>query len=148
MALIGGVGGTLTILCYGYWIREKEREGVGELRLCRVDLGVGYAATALFCMAMVVIGSTIEVEGRGAALVVDLADRLEGPLGPVGRWIFLIGFVLVILSLIIISISYGLERLDRFEVAAISIYWLVLIINGVLLSVLFREQAKSVKGSG
>jgi len=46
------------------------------------------------------------------------------------------------LFLIVISISYGLDRMDRFEVAVISIDWLVLIINGVLLSVLFRRQLK------
>ncbi len=91
IALIGGVGGTLTILCYGYWIREAGRENVDQLGLCRVDLGVGYLMTALFGLAMVVIGSTIEIEGRGAGLLVQLADRLEGPLGRTGRWVFLVG---------------------------------------------------------
>ncbi|MFH1726655.1 MAG: Nramp family divalent metal transporter [Elusimicrobiota bacterium] len=91
VALIGGVGGTLTVLCYGYWIREKGRQGEGDLTLCRMDLGLGYAMTILFGLAMVIIGSTVEVEGRGAGLLVTLADRLEGPLGPVGRWVFLIG---------------------------------------------------------
>lgn len=91
IALIGGVGGTLTILCYGYWIREAGREDPDQLGLCRVDLGVGYLVTALFGLAMVVIGSTIEIEGRGAGLLVQLADRLEGPLGRAGRWVFLVG---------------------------------------------------------
>jgi Mn2+/Fe2+ NRAMP family transporter len=91
VALIGGVGGTLTMLCYGYWIREKGRAGPGDLALCRLDLAAGYAVTALFGLAMVVIGSTIEVEGRGAGLVVSLADALAGPLGTAGRWAFLIG---------------------------------------------------------
>jgi Mn2+/Fe2+ NRAMP family transporter len=90
-ALLGGVGGTVTVLCYGYWIREAGRGGLGDLRLCRIDLGVGYAMTALFGLAMVIIGSTISVEGGGAGLIVALADQLEGPLGPAGRWAFLIG---------------------------------------------------------
>ena len=91
LALIGGVGGTLTILCYGYWMREKGRTSAGDLRWARVDLAVGYAVTALFGIAMVIIGSTVRVEGRGAGLVAALADRLSEPLGPLGRWIFLIG---------------------------------------------------------
>jgi Mn2+/Fe2+ NRAMP family transporter len=91
VALIGGVGGTLTILCYGYWIRESGRTSPDDLRLCRLDLLSGYFVTALFCVAMVIIGSTIEIEGSGAGLIVTLADRLEQPLGPVGRWAFLIG---------------------------------------------------------
>lgn len=91
VALMGGVGGTLTVLCYGYWIREEGRTGPGDLGLCRLDLGLGYAMTALFGIAMVIVGSTVEVAGSGAGLVVSLADRLEATLGPAGRWTFLAG---------------------------------------------------------
>jgi Mn2+/Fe2+ NRAMP family transporter len=91
VALIGGVGGTLTILCYGYWIREKGRTGTEAIRICRIDLAAGYSMTILFGLAMVIIGSTIEIEGRGAGLLITLADTLEKPLGVAGRWLFLIG---------------------------------------------------------
>jgi Mn2+/Fe2+ NRAMP family transporter len=91
VALMGGVGGTLTVLAYGYWIREGGRVGGEHLRLCRIDLGVAYTATAIFGMAMVLIGGTIRTEGEGATLIVQLADRLREPLGQTGRWIFLIG---------------------------------------------------------
>ncbi|MBW2527005.1 MAG: Nramp family divalent metal transporter [Deltaproteobacteria bacterium] len=91
VALMGGVGGTVTVLAYGYWIREHGRTGPADLRTCRIDLTVGYGATALFGMAMVVLGSTIHVEGSGATLVVRLAERLQEPLGLVGRWAFLLG---------------------------------------------------------
>ena len=66
-------------------------------------------------------------------------NRLEAAV----RWIFSISFVLVIVSLILTSINYGLNRQDRFEVTVISINWLVLIINGVLLGIVFRRQLKS-----
>ena len=66
-------------------------------------------------------------------------NRLE----TVIQWIFIIAFVLVIVSLVWISINYGLDRQDRFEVAVLSIDWLVLIINGVLLSIVFRRQFKT-----
>lgn len=66
-------------------------------------------------------------------------NRLESAV----KWIFIIGFVLVIISLVAVSISYGLEKQDRFEVLAISIAWLVLIVNGVLLSIVFRRQLKA-----
>ena len=91
VALMGGVGGTLTVLCYGYWIREAGRRGKEDLRACRLDLAVGYSMTALFGIAMVIIGSQVQLEGKGAGLITALADRLEEPLGPVGRWMFLIG---------------------------------------------------------
>ncbi|HUF71912.1 MAG TPA: Nramp family divalent metal transporter [Gammaproteobacteria bacterium] len=91
VALIGGVGGTFTVLCYGYWIREEGREGTEALRTCRIDLGAGYLMTALFGIAMVIIGSTIEIEGGGATLLVDLSARLAERIGPVGSWLFLVG---------------------------------------------------------
>jgi len=56
------------------------------------------------------------------------------------KWIFLVSFGLVVISLAAISLNYGLERLDRFEVLIISIDWLVLIVNGILLSIVFRRQ--------
>ena len=91
VALIGGVGGTVTILCYGYWIREEGRSGIKHLRTCRIDLGVAYAMTAIFGVAMVIIGNNIEIEGGGATLIVTLSEQLAGPLGPLGKWMFLIG---------------------------------------------------------
>jgi len=91
VALMGGIGGTFTILCYGYWIREEGRSGTGYLRTCRIDLGMGYVMTALFGVAMVIIGSTIEIEGRGATLLVRLSEQLVEPLGPLGKWMFLVG---------------------------------------------------------
>ena len=91
VALIGGVGGTVTILCYGYWIREEGREGKEEIKASRIDIGIAYVITALFGMAMVIIGSTVEVEGGGATLILNLADRLIEPLGQTGKWIFLLG---------------------------------------------------------
>ncbi len=91
VALIGGIGGTVTVLCYGYWIREAGRSGAKDLRTCRIDLGVGYGMTALFGIAMVIIGSTVEIEGKGARLLVTLSDRLRESVGPVGRIAFLLG---------------------------------------------------------
>jgi Mn2+/Fe2+ NRAMP family transporter len=91
VALIGGIGGTLTILGYGYWLREEGRTSPDDIWLCRVDLGAGYAMTAIFGLAMVIIGSTIEIEGQGTTLLVTLSDQLGDLVGPVGKWVFLIG---------------------------------------------------------
>jgi predicted Co/Zn/Cd cation transporter (cation efflux family) len=55
------------------------------------------------------------------------------------RWIFSSGFVLAVIALVVFSAIYGLDRQDRFEVTIISIDWLVLIINGVLLSMVFKK---------
>lgn len=91
IALLGGIGGTLTVLCYGYWLREEGFTQPEDLRACRLDLGIGYAMTAIFGVAMVVIGTTVRIEGEGAGLLVALSARLEDLLGPAGKWLFLIG---------------------------------------------------------
>ena len=91
VALIGGVGGTVTVLCYGYWIREEGRVGAEHLSACRTDLAAGYAMTAIFGAAMVIIGSTTPIDGKGAGLLAALADRLGETLGGPGRVVFLIG---------------------------------------------------------
>lgn len=95
IALLGGVGGTVTVLCYGYWIREEGRDSPEDLSTCRIDLGVGYTMTAFFGLAMVVIGSQLgELEGSGVTLILQVAEVLEskvGTMGYVAKWAFLMG---------------------------------------------------------
>jgi hypothetical protein len=40
---------------------------------------------------MVIVGSSIRIEGEGTQLLVTLAARLNEELGPAGKWLFLIG---------------------------------------------------------
>ena len=92
LAVLGGVGGTVTLLSYGYWIGEQGRRGRGDLRACRLDLAVGNGMTALFGIAVVIIGSRLELEAGGASLALVMADKLAEAAGPATRWIFLAGF--------------------------------------------------------
>ena len=41
---------------------------------------------------MVVIGSRVEITGSGARVALELANQLTPVLGPIGRWVFLVGF--------------------------------------------------------
>jgi len=91
IALMGGVGGTVTILCYGYWIREQGRTTPDDIRTSRIDLVAGYAMTAMFGVATVVIATGVQVEGKGLSLLIAMADRLNDDVGPVAKWLFLIG---------------------------------------------------------
>ena len=92
LAVLGGVGGTVTLLSYGYWIREQDRRGPEMLGTCRIDLGVGNGVTAVFGFCVIIIGSQIDVEGSGATLATLMAERLAEVTGPAGKWIFLVGF--------------------------------------------------------
>jgi Mn2+/Fe2+ NRAMP family transporter len=98
IALMGGIGGTVTILSYGYWIREDGRRGLGELGNCRIDLAAGYAVTAIFGIGMVIIGSRfIEIDAdpsKGTSFILELGKAIEaklGALGPLARWAFVLG---------------------------------------------------------
>lgn len=92
LAVLGGVGGTVTLLSYGYWVAGRGRRGADGLQACRIDLAVGYAMTALFGVSMIVIGSRISVSGQGAGVALDIADRIGFVLGPVAGQAFLFGF--------------------------------------------------------
>lgn len=98
LALIGGIGGTLTVLCYGYWMREEGRTSAADLTTCRIDLAASYFMTAVFGIAMIIVGSSIRLEGEGTALLVALSDRLGEELGPIGRWLFLAGTIGTVFS--------------------------------------------------
>ena len=92
LVVMGGVGGTLTMLCYGYWIRERGRVGPEFLRTTRIDLAVSYTMTALFGCAVVIIGAGLDLtEDKGPNLVLKLADRLGEVLGEPMKWVFLVG---------------------------------------------------------
>jgi hypothetical protein len=60
-------------------------------------------------------------------------------------WLFITGFTLALGSLIILSLLYGPDLEYRFEVAVISIDWLVLIISGLLVSIVFNRAGRDQK---
>jgi Mn2+/Fe2+ NRAMP family transporter len=92
LAVLGGVGGTVTLLSYGYWIREQGRSGLADVRRCRLDLALGNGVTALFGIAVIIIGSRLELVGSGSTLALEMAAQLEAVMGPTGKWLFLAGF--------------------------------------------------------
>jgi len=93
LGVMGGVGGSVTLLCYGYWIREKGWRGTEAHRWSLLDLTVAYALTGVFGLAVIVIAAGVAATpASGSALVLALGDRLGEMVGPWGRFSFLIGF--------------------------------------------------------
>jgi len=96
LSLIGGVGGTVTLLSYGYWMREAGWAGPGRLASARADLTVSFALVFGFCLSMIFIATQIDWAGQildeGPRLCLLLADRIGQEIGPLGRGVFLIGF--------------------------------------------------------
>ena len=101
LSLMGGVGGSVTLLSYGYWIREKGWRGTERIADARLDLGTGYALTGLFGIAILVVAATVlgppEDLPSGSRGLVDCADAIGAAaeerlgLGPAIRLVFLIG---------------------------------------------------------
>lgn len=91
VALIGGVGGTLTLVCYGYWIVDSGRTGEQGLKECRLDLTVSYTLTALFGIAMVIIGAAVVQQGKGLNLLLDISEHFSAHIHPALGILFLLG---------------------------------------------------------
>lgn len=93
LGLLGGVGGTLTIICYGYWIQEENREGSEGHKKSKIDLAVSYTLTGLFSVSMMIIGSKLsEVSNEGTQFITQISLLFENKLGVWASWLFKIGF--------------------------------------------------------
>ncbi len=98
LGLIGGVGGTITMAAYGYWMMAKGWRNTGWLSVMRLDNAVGYTMTAIFVVAMLVVGAEIL---RGQDLtendrgLLTLGNELGVRYGGWARTLFLVGFFAV-----------------------------------------------------
>ncbi|MGH3587427.1 MAG: Nramp family divalent metal transporter [Pseudonocardia sp.] len=98
LGLIGGVGGTITMAAYGYWMIAKGWKGTGWLSMMRLDNAVGYVMTAIFVIAMLVVGAGMLL-GRdltkGDKGLLILGNELGTQYGDWARILFLCGFLAV-----------------------------------------------------
>ena len=91
--VIGGVGGSVTLLSYGYWIREKKWKGSSYIKQSRIDLGFAYILTGIFGLAIMIVAAGAKPEVmKGNLMVLELANRMGEVTNSAGKWIFLIGF--------------------------------------------------------
>lgn len=97
LGLIGGVGGTITMAAYGYWLNAKGWKGPGWMRVMRLDNRVGYVVTGVFVVAMLIVGAEL-LFSAGIALqggergLLDLDQVLRDRFGRPISILFLIGF--------------------------------------------------------
>ena len=95
-SIIGGIGGSVTLLAYSYLLREESAVDLRQLSRVRLDLGVSYAFTAMFGISVVLIAERVfYVEGIAASnrdAVAGIANHLNTLLGPLGYFIYAGGF--------------------------------------------------------
>ncbi|MCW4457271.1 Nramp family divalent metal transporter [Microbacterium sp. MPKO10] len=97
LAMAGGIGGTITLVAYGYWLREKGWSHPSWMRVMRIDNTMAYVITGIFVISMFIVGATVVAEA-GVTLSADskgllqLTDVLKDKYGDVIGVAFLIGF--------------------------------------------------------
>lgn len=93
LGVIGGVGGSVTLMCYGYWLREKNWSTTDDISSMRIDLCCAYAVTALFGIFIVILAASVQPEMvKGSGVLLALAEQLKHTLGDTFGLLFLIGF--------------------------------------------------------
>jgi Mn2+/Fe2+ NRAMP family transporter len=96
LSLIGGIGGTITILSYNYWMREEELNGSRFLAYVRGDVAIAYLFTALFGISVMLIANqaffAAGVKISDAQAVPRMAEMLGRILGPLGAISYSVGF--------------------------------------------------------
>ncbi len=105
LSLIGGIGGSLTLLSYNYLLRDKGQVDPRNLRAVRLDLATAYGFTALFGLSVMLIASRV-FHAAGVALTDgEAVSRMAGALaalsGPAGFYIYAAGFWAAVLASLI-----------------------------------------------
>lgn len=96
LGLIGGVGGSLTMASYGYWLQENKWAGPAFIRAVRFDSAIAYIVTGLFTASLIILGAgllygtTVNISGEKG--LIDFAGILGNELHPGVRYLFLVGF--------------------------------------------------------
>lgn len=97
LALAGGVGGTITLAAYGYWLREKGWYTPKWMKVMQIDNTAAYVMTGIFVIAMLIVGAEV-VRAAGVSLsagdegLLDLTAVLNERYGQVVGTGFLVGF--------------------------------------------------------
>jgi Mn2+/Fe2+ NRAMP family transporter len=96
LSIIGGIGGSITMLSYNYWMREENISGADDLGYVRGDVAIAYLFTAIFGMSIMLIANqaffVAGVTITDAQAVPKMAEVLGTLLGPIGVYAYSLGF--------------------------------------------------------
>jgi Mn2+/Fe2+ NRAMP family transporter len=101
-SLIGGIGGSLTLLSYNYLLRDDGKVDARNLSVVRADLRIAYLFTAIFGISVVLIAHRVFFVPGIAITDRDAVSRMAGQLaelvGPTGFYVYSIGFWAAVLA--------------------------------------------------
>ncbi|MFI1185401.1 Nramp family divalent metal transporter [Streptomyces californicus] len=127
LGLIGGVGGTITMAAYGYWVNAKGWGNSSWMKVMRLDNRVAYITTGIFVVAMLIVGAELLHASQialtsGDRGLVDLGRVLEDRFGAGTAKLFLVGFFATSFSSLIgvwhgVSLMFA-DFVERFRAPA------------------------------
>jgi Mn2+/Fe2+ NRAMP family transporter len=96
LSVLGGVGGSIAMLAYNYWMREERMGGPQWIGFVRRDIATAYVFTALFAAAVMVV-ATQAFHAPGVAItnaqaVTRMAETLDATIGAAGFYAYAVGF--------------------------------------------------------
>ena len=96
LSVLGGIGGSITMLAYNYWLREEKMIGPQWLKHVRADISIAYIFTALFGMSVMSIANQAfhvpAVKIIDAQAVTKMAETLGSVIGRLGFYTYSVGF--------------------------------------------------------
>ena len=115
LGLIGGVGGTITLAAYGYWVNAKGWRTPAWMGVMRLDNRVAYIATGVFVVAMLIVGAELLYAAQitlagGDRGLLDLDEVLADRFGRPVATVFLVGFVATTFSSLV-GVWHGVSLL-------------------------------------
>ncbi|MDJ0465150.1 Nramp family divalent metal transporter [Streptomyces sp. H27-C3] len=124
LGLIGGVGGTITMAAYGYWVNAKGWTNSSWMKVMRLDNRVAYITTGIFVVAMLIVGAELLHSSqlaltKGDRGLIDLGKILEDRYGTFTAKLFLVGFFATSFSSLIgvwhgVSLMFA-DFVERFQ---------------------------------
>ncbi|MEN8653577.1 Nramp family divalent metal transporter [Streptomyces sp. 21So2-11] len=124
LGLIGGVGGTITMAAYGYWVNAKGWTNPSWMKVMRLDNRVAYITTGIFVVAMLIVGAELLHSShlaltKGDRGLIDLGKILEDRYGAFTAKLFLVGFFATSFSSLIgvwhgVSLMFA-DFVERFQ---------------------------------
>ena len=131
LSVAGGVGGTITLAAYGYWIREKGWTTPGHMRVMRLDSTVAYTVTGIFVISTLIVGAEL-LYSAGIAVdtgdqgLLDLSEVLRDRYGAWAGTVFLVGFWSAAMSSLV-GVWNGVSMMfaDFMPFLAITLLWML-----------------------
>jgi Mn2+/Fe2+ NRAMP family transporter len=115
LSLMGGVGGSITLAAYGYWVNAKGWSTPRWIPMMRLDNRVAYIMTGVFVIAMLIVGAELlhsadYALASGDRGLLDIGNVLEDRFGTVTANLFLVGFFAAAFSSVI-GVWHGVSLL-------------------------------------